>query len=160
MLLYFIPYSYLAVYGDVNFGSMALYLLPVAAFSLLCYVTLKAKSIWYLILGNILSFVSSYACVHLFVTEKWEWYFKPLTGEQLVTVISFLAILLQCKACYVVDILPPRVDEKDFDKFLEIEEYYFQPEELRKLAEKFANILIKLYLEKDSFPVWTNILKR
>ena len=95
MVLYFVPYSYLAVYGDITFGSMALYLLPVCAFSALCVVTVKMGSMWHLIVGNILSFVSSYACAHLFITEKWGWYFKPLTGAQIVSGISFLAMVIQ-----------------------------------------------------------------
>lgn len=37
--------------------------------------------------------------------------------------------------CYVIDILPARVQE--FGRFSEIEEYYLQEQELNRFAEKW-----------------------
>lgn len=44
--------------------------------------------------------------------------------------------------CYVIDILPARVQE--FGKYTEIEEYYLQEQELKRFAEKIANIILKM----------------
>lgn len=44
--------------------------------------------------------------------------------------------------CYVIDILPARVQE--FGKFSEIEEYYLQERELEIFAEKMVNIILKI----------------
>ena len=44
--------------------------------------------------------------------------------------------------CYVIDILPARVQE--FGKFSEIEEYYLQERELEIFAEKMVNIILKV----------------
>ena len=46
------------------------------------------------------------------------------------------------KICYVIDILPSRVEE--FGSFSEIEEYYLQEKELNRFAEKIVNIIIKI----------------
>ncbi len=49
--------------------------------------------------------------------------------------------------CYVIDILPTRVQE--FEKFSEIEEYYLQKQELEKFTEKMVNIILKIQCYHD-----------
>ena len=53
------------------------------------------------------------------------------------------------KNCYIVDILPARVPDERIGKYIEVEDFYLQPAELRRIAEKFSNILIKLHCYRD-----------
>lgn len=48
------------------------------------------------------------------------------------------------KACWIVDILPEQVASSRADQFFSLERYYLQPERLRKLRTKFADILLRL----------------
>ena len=49
--------------------------------------------------------------------------------------------------CYVIDFLPARVQE--FTKYSEIEEYYLQEQELKRFAEKIANVIVKMQCYHD-----------
>ena len=44
--------------------------------------------------------------------------------------------------CYVIDIMPARIQE--FGKYSEIEGYYLQEQELEKFTEKMVNIILKI----------------
>lgn len=46
--------------------------------------------------------------------------------------------------CYVIDILPKRVEKDDEGQYFAVEEYYLKQAELNKLFLKFTDILLKL----------------
>lgn len=95
LLGYCVPYAFLSMYGDAERGTMMLYGVMAAAMGLLCWGTVKLKSVYTLLAGNILSCAVSCLCVSRLQTEKWEWYFKPLSAIQLVIFISVIALAIQ-----------------------------------------------------------------
>lgn len=74
--------------ADATFGTMMLYGVMIASFSLLCLVALKTNNIAILYISNALSFASSYAFAKLFRLELMEHYFKPFTSHSLILTIS------------------------------------------------------------------------
>lgn len=95
LLGYCIPFVFLSMYGDAAHGTMWLYALMAVGFGGLCFGSVRARQVWIVPLGNVLSFLSSCLCIRQFSTEKWEWYFKPLTAGQFLLVISLAAFALQ-----------------------------------------------------------------
>lgn len=89
---YCIPFAFLAMYGDAAYGTMWLYGLLIAGFGAL---SIKAKHFSLVSLGNLLSFLSSHICLSYFSTEKWEWYFKPLTANRFLLALSAAAWVIQ-----------------------------------------------------------------
>ncbi|MFR9542744.1 hypothetical protein RFF05_03925 [Bengtsoniella intestinalis] len=92
---YSIPFAFLAMIGDVLWWNMWFYLVMIIGFALLCFGAIKTKQYAMVFLGNIISCISSYLCIQQFQTEKWSWYFKPLTANMLMLVISVIVTLLQ-----------------------------------------------------------------
>lgn len=97
---YCIPFAFLSVYGDATYDTMLLYGLMIASLSVLCFGVIKSKQFIVAILGNIISFITSYICVQQFHTYKWGWYFKPFTANGLLVVISVIATLVQLLFVY------------------------------------------------------------
>ena len=79
LLFYCIPFVFLAMNEDVIRGTLWLYLVMIIGFGALCYGSVKISSHWIVVVGNILSFASTWVCTMLFQTEKWGWYFNILT---------------------------------------------------------------------------------
>lgn len=97
ILGYCIPFVFLAMNEDATVGTLWCYLIMIFGFGALCYGSIKSKNLWILVVGNILSFVSSCIFTGIFQTEKWGWYFKPFTPYQFVlfeTVFSFVIQIL------------------------------------------------------------------
>ncbi len=93
ILGYCIPFVFLAMNEDANTGTLWFYFIMIAGFAALCTVSIRTKNFWIVVIGNILSFLSSCAFALIFQTEKWEYYFKPFLPNQLIifeTVIIFL----------------------------------------------------------------------
>ena len=83
LLLCAIPYPFFAMWEDALFGSCWLYGVMLLA-HLFLWRTAKRKGLGRLLfLGNSLSLLLSLLCIQLFQTEKWLWYFKPFSAEQL-----------------------------------------------------------------------------
>ena len=95
LLGYCIPFSFLAMFGDVTFDTMWLYTLPILGYGFLCWLSIQFRSLPTLLLGNILSCGASVICVELFHTEEWTWYLKPFTAVNMVIVISVAAFIIQ-----------------------------------------------------------------
>ncbi len=98
---YLIPFVFLAMNEDAQAGSLWFYLVMIVGFGALCYGSGKIKSLWIVVVGNILSFASSCIFAWNFQTEKWEYYFKPFLPNQLIifeTVIAFLVQII-CAIC-------------------------------------------------------------
>ena len=95
LLGYGVPFAFLAMYGDAAFGTMWLYGLLIAGMGFLCWGTVKMRSFLALILGNLLSALVSAACVAAFLKPDWAWYFKPLTPQSMLVLISAGAFAVQ-----------------------------------------------------------------
>lgn len=98
---YCIPYAFFAINGDISSGTMLFYGIMIISLTLLSYIATKTKNVVILIIGNILSYLSSYLFMLQNQTEEWGWYFKPLTANTLLLTISIIALLLQCVFAYV-----------------------------------------------------------
>ncbi len=95
ILGYCIPFVFLAMNEDATSGTLWFYLVMMAGFGLLCFGSIKLKSGWIVIVGNLLSFVSSCAFAWIFQTEKWEYYFKPFLPNQLIIFETVIAFIIQ-----------------------------------------------------------------
>ncbi len=95
LLFYCVPYVFLAMNGDATSGTMLFYGLMIVAFYLLCFISKKTDNKNIVIVGNICSVISSLVFRNTFRTEKWDWYFKPLTDVELLIVVSAIAFIIQ-----------------------------------------------------------------
>ena len=92
---YCIPFVFLAMHEDATVGSLWFYLIMIIGFGVLCYGSVKTKNSWIVLVGNILSFISSYVFSWNFQTEKWEYYFKPFLPKQLIILETVIAFAIQ-----------------------------------------------------------------
>ena len=53
LIAYCVPYAFLSINGDANYGTMMFYGVMVVAFFLLCLVSIKTKNIAVIFIGNI-----------------------------------------------------------------------------------------------------------
>ena len=110
LVAYCVPFAFLSVNGDATSGTMLFYGVMIAGFALLCWGALKTNNVSVLYIGNVLSFVSSYAVAKLSGLEPMGHYFKPFT--------SFMT------QPYVVNSSPykihslPSSDKSSFDIFI------------------------------------------
>lgn len=95
LLGYCIPFVFLAMNEDALFGTLWFYLIMIIGFSVLCCGSAKTKSLWIVFVGNILSFVSSFIFSWNFQTEKWGYYFKPFSPNQLIVFETIIAVVIQ-----------------------------------------------------------------
>ena len=98
LIAYCVPYAFLSINGDANYGTMMFYGVMVVAFFLLCLVSIKTNNISIIFLGNILSFVSSSISLMFGDLEAMSWYFKPFTAQSLLMVISIVVTIIQLSA--------------------------------------------------------------
>lgn len=95
MLLYCIPFVFLAMNEDATLGTLWFYLIMIIGFGVLCYASVKTKNLWIIVVGNIASFASSSLFAWNFQTEKWEYYFKPFLPNQLIIFETIIAFVIQ-----------------------------------------------------------------
>ncbi len=95
LLFYCIPFVFLAMNEDVIRGTLWFYLVMIIGFGALCYGSVKIRSHWIVVAGNILSLLSTCVCTMLFQTEKWGWYFKPFTPYQSIVFETVFAFVIQ-----------------------------------------------------------------
>ncbi|MCM3765134.1 hypothetical protein [Neobacillus niacini] len=90
------PYVFIAMFLDVSQGSMLGYGIMAVMSLILGYTARYFGLVPVLVIGNLVSLVISY---YLNTTmaghEKWGWYFKPLTSQQLLIVVSILNLIPQ-----------------------------------------------------------------
>jgi len=101
LIAYCMPFSFMATYGDATFGSMRMYGIMVLAFAALCLIALKTNNIAIIIIGNILSAVSSYVFMFNSGIGPMGEYFKPLTSYETVVLVSVIAFACQMIAVKV-----------------------------------------------------------
>ncbi len=97
---YSIPFPFLALYGDVTYGTMLFYGIMIVGLFLLCKVSIKFGYAKIVILGNILSYIFSYFLMLKVQTEMWSWYFKPFSSKGLLSIVSFMAFVIQMAFLY------------------------------------------------------------
>lgn len=104
LILYCVPFAFLSVNGDAAWGTMLFYGVMLAGFALLCWGALKTHNAAVIFIGNILSFVSSYAAAKLSGLEPMGHYFKPFTSYSLIAVISVIAVLVHVVIVMIYDV--------------------------------------------------------
>ena len=95
ILGYCIPFVFLAMNEDASTGTLWFYLIMILGFSSLCYGGIKTNNYIVVIIGNIVSFISSCIFALNFYTDKWEYYFKPFLPNQLIIFETVIAFLIQ-----------------------------------------------------------------
>ncbi len=95
LIAYCVPFAFLSVNGDATSGTMLYYGVMIAGFALLCWAAIKTNNVAILYIGNVSSFVSSYAVAKLSGLEAMGHYFKPFTSYGLIIAISIVAIIIQ-----------------------------------------------------------------
>ena len=93
LIAYCIPFAFLSVNGDATSGTMLFYGVMIAGFALLCWGALKTNNVAVLYIGNVLSFISSYAVAKLSGLEPMGHYFKPFTSHSLIVAISVVTLI-------------------------------------------------------------------
>ena len=94
LIAYCIPFAFLSVNGDAASGTMLFYGVMIAGFTLLCWGALKTNNVAVLYIGNVLSFISSYAVAKLSGLEPMGHYFKPFTSYSLIVAISVVVLIV------------------------------------------------------------------
>ena len=95
LLCYLTPFVFLAMNEDVTKGTLWFYLVMIVGFGTLSYLSAKTKNCLIVIIGNVLSFISSCIFAYSFQTEKWEYYFKPFLPNELIIFESVIAFIVQ-----------------------------------------------------------------
>jgi len=95
LLAYCVPYGYLAMKGDAIFETMIFYGLMIVSFGILCGIVIKTNNTIMLIIGNVLSFISSYLFTLKNLSEEWNWYFKPFASTSLLLLITIIFFIIQ-----------------------------------------------------------------
>ncbi|MCM3772474.1 hypothetical protein M3225_18635 [Priestia aryabhattai] len=94
--IYCIPYVYLSMQKDFEDGSKANYIIMAMVTVVLSYLSGLIRADSSLILGNIVSFSTSYFYNALRLPgPKWEKYFSPFTSVEQIVLISLAALVLQ-----------------------------------------------------------------
>lgn len=92
LIAYCIPFAFLSVNGDAASGTIRFYGVMITGFALLCWGALKTNNVAVSYIGNVLSFISSYAVAKLSGLEPMAHYFKPFTSYGLIIAISVVVI--------------------------------------------------------------------
>ncbi|SHE14115.1 Uncharacterised protein [Chlamydia abortus] len=96
VFLYCFPYVYFSMYQDFANHSMLGYLVMIVATSLLAFIGTLFSNPIFLVIGNILSLIISYYFLgEMSGNERWGGYFKPLSPNQLLILVSFLNLIPQ-----------------------------------------------------------------
>lgn len=96
VFLYCFPFVYFSMYQDFANHSMLGYLVMIVATSLLAFVGTLFSNPIFLVIGNILSLIISYYFLgEMSGNERWGGYFKPLSPNQLLILVSFLNLIPQ-----------------------------------------------------------------
>ena len=101
LIAYCVHYAFLAINGDATSGTMLFYGVMVAAFSLLCWSSIKTNNMMIVFIRNVISFLSSYIVALSSDLEAMAWYFKPFTAQSLLITISVVVTVIQVIAVIV-----------------------------------------------------------
>ena len=96
LLAYSVPYGYLAMKGDASYGTMIFYGFMIVGFGILYKISIRTNNTLLIIIGNVLSFISSYLFTKMNLSlEEWAWYFKPFTPVSLLLLITGILFVIQ-----------------------------------------------------------------
>jgi len=94
--LYCFPFVYFSMHQDFANGSMLGYLIMIVVTSTLAYFGKLANNLLSIIIGNLLSlFISYYLIGGMTENERWGGYFKPLSPNQLLILVSIFNLIPQ-----------------------------------------------------------------
>jgi len=93
LMAYCVPYVFLGMYGDYTLSTILLYVLAIAVMAGLGRYCKKTNRILIAVVGNVLSFLTSYLFTLCLATENWSYYFKAFPST-ISTVYFSLAMLL------------------------------------------------------------------
>ena len=102
LMAYCIPYGYLAMKGDASSGTIIFYGFMIIGFGILCRIAIRTHNTLILVIGNILSFISSYLFTLRKLPEEWNWYFKPFTPIGLLILITIVSFIIQIVSINIV----------------------------------------------------------
>jgi mannose/fructose/N-acetylgalactosamine-specific phosphotransferase system component IID len=98
---YCIPFVYLALLEDFKTGTLLGYLLLLVGFTVLAFTGQRWGHLLFVVAGNIVSYFISIYFAGQMDTFDWDGYFKPLTAEQLILLVSLLMLIPQWIAIVV-----------------------------------------------------------
>jgi|SRR5699024_6425737 len=105
LMAYCIPYVYIAMNGDATSRTMIFYGFMIIAFGILCRTATRTHNTIILIIGNILSFISSYFLIlRKLPSEEWSFYFKPFTPIGLLGLITIVSFIIQIVSIIIVKV--------------------------------------------------------
>ena len=99
ILLYCVPYVFLGMYGDKIYHNLWLYGLMIVAMAGLSRYCRKTKRIHIIMIGNLLSFLSSYLLTQYLATENWNYYFKAFPSTIRTMEFSVIMLIMQIIVC-------------------------------------------------------------
>lgn len=92
---YAVPWAGLAVWRDAVSGAVLWYGVLFLAQFLLCRAAVRTGNRPFAPLGSALSLLTSVLLAQCVETEKWLYYFKPLTGRSMLLLLSAAALVMQ-----------------------------------------------------------------
>ncbi len=105
LMAYCIPYVYIAMNGDATSGTMIFYGFMIIGFGILCRTAIRTHNTIILIIGNSLSFISSYFLIlRKLPSEEWSCYFKPFTPVGLLVLITIVSFMIQIASIIIVKV--------------------------------------------------------
>lgn len=100
---YLIPFSFLSMYIDFRFGSLAGYLMMLIIPALLAFNLQRLSKPYLVFLGNIVSIIISWVFLfNMSGNSGWGIYFKPFTPIVMLTLISILQLIPQLIVMVIV----------------------------------------------------------
>ncbi|OIN67223.1 hypothetical protein BLD48_06245 [Exiguobacterium sp. KRL4] len=98
---YCIPFVYLALLEDFKTGTLLGYLLLLVGFTVLAFTGQRWGHLLFVMAGNVLSYFISVYFAGQTDAYGFDGYFKPLTAEQLILLVSLLMLIPQLIAIVV-----------------------------------------------------------
>ncbi|MBD7942612.1 MULTISPECIES: hypothetical protein [Psychrobacillus] len=99
LMFYCFPFGYYAMYLDFTKGTMIGYLIMIIGTIVLAYICKSFLFISVLLIGNILSIISSLYFIHMMnTTVDWGYYFKPFRPYT----VFFISFLLNCIPQWII----------------------------------------------------------
>lgn len=98
---YAIPFVYFALLEDFKTGTLLGYVVLLGMFTLLAFIGQRFSHLLFVVVGNIVSYFVSLYFAKQMSDFGWDGYFKPLTAEQLILLVSLLMVIPQWIAVVV-----------------------------------------------------------
>lgn len=103
-----LPWAFFGMYGDARWDTLAVYGVMVLCLGNLWWLAVKEQCLLWAGLGAVVSWILSRLCVLWFATEKWAWYFKPASADDMASAVSVAVMLV----LLVVELAERKKEEK------------------------------------------------